>query len=334
MALRLLVLLLMVLPLAPTARAGEVVKGMTVSCPTWGWEWGSDEMVQTLEVLDETGVNWISIHPYAGIRSDGRVRWRPVDPDAPPDWIARPIAEAHARGMKVMIKPHLAYWGSSFSWRGEIAFDDPEARALFFAQYEAWMANLAAASRGADAFVVGTELDKTVQHEAEWRQVIQTVRSVYEGPLTYAANWDAFDRVPFWDAVDIIGVQAYFPVVTGQGSGPGEVPTEAELQAGWAAIFDRVRAVHEATGKHVVFTEIGYDDADAAHREPWASGSGANGEAIQEACLRAALRAIADEPSVVGAFLWKWFPGEKAHGDFRMSEPRVRAVLAEAWQQP
>ena len=42
--------------------------------------------------------------------------------DGPPDYIARPIREAHAQGLKVLIKPHIAYWGSPFRWRGEIKF--------------------------------------------------------------------------------------------------------------------------------------------------------------------------------------------------------------------
>ncbi len=51
----------------------EPVRGMTISCQTWGWEWGTDEMVESMRELKKLGVNWISIHPYAGIRGDGTV---------------------------------------------------------------------------------------------------------------------------------------------------------------------------------------------------------------------------------------------------------------------
>jgi homoserine trans-succinylase len=30
--------------------------------------------------------------------------------------------------------------------------------------------------------------------------------------LTYAANWDDFDKVPFWNELDYIGIDAYFPL--------------------------------------------------------------------------------------------------------------------------
>ncbi|MBX2801560.1 MAG: hypothetical protein KTR31_28040 [Myxococcales bacterium] len=310
------------------------VRGMTVSCPTWGWEWGSDAMVQTLSVLDEEGVNWVSIHPYARIRADGTVQFEPLDPRSPPDWLARPIREAHQRGMKVMIKPHLAYWGSPFAWRGDIAFDDSEARERFFRTYTAWIVDMARASKGADAFAVGTELGGVSAHEDSWRAIVAAVRAVYTGPLTYASNWDEAGRVAFWDALDVIGVQAYYPLL--KGAPTGTVPTDSELDEAWDRVLADLRGLHERTGKHIVFTELGYDAHTTAAHEPWKGGGWSltsAGEQVQEACLRASLRAVDREPAVIGAFLWKWFPGELQRGDFRMSSPRMRTVIRDAWSR-
>ncbi|MEQ1772025.1 MAG: hypothetical protein ABL879_19580, partial [Devosia sp.] len=84
---------------------------------------------------------------------------------------------------------------------------------------------------------------------------------------------------------------------------------DAALDAGWDRIDARLRAFHAATGKYVVFTELGYDAGPTAASRPWETGAGTEaGQALQQACLRAALRAIDREPVVVGAFLWKWFP--------------------------
>lgn len=226
------------------AAAHEPVRGVTVSCPTWGWEWGSDEMVDTLDLLAGLGVDWVSIHPYARIHQDGRVPYRPLEPA--PEWLTRPVREAQARGMKVMIKPHLAYWGSGFSWRGEIAFAAPDAWARFFGEYTEWVRDLARVTAAADAFVVGTELDRTVSHEEPWREVVAQVRSVHGGKLTYGANWDGFEDVPFWDALDAVGVQAYFPVA--KGVAPEQVDA-AQLDRGWDPWLARLRAVSERTGK-------------------------------------------------------------------------------------
>ena len=77
-------------------------------------------------------------------------------------WLTRPIAEAHRLGLKIMIKPHLAYWGSPFRWRGDITFETDDQWRRFFTQYEAWVTRAAEVCAEADAFVVGTELDRTL----------------------------------------------------------------------------------------------------------------------------------------------------------------------------
>ena len=45
----------------------------------------------------------------------------------------------------------------------------------------------------------------------------------------------------------------------------------------------------------------------------------------------AALRAISAEPSVQGAFLWKWYPGDRLPGDFAMAAPNIRRVIRDHW---
>jgi hypothetical protein len=158
-------------------------------------------------------------------------------------WLTRPIAEAHRLGLKIMIKPHLAYWHSPFSWRGAIEFETEEEWDRFFTTYGAWVSELARICADADAFVVGTELDRTVAHEARWRSIIEQVRRCTDAPLTYAANWDAYQRVPFWDALDVIGVQAYFPLVEQDG-----LPDARQLEASWRRIATDLESFAPAVG--------------------------------------------------------------------------------------
>ncbi len=312
----------------PVADA-RIVRGMTVSCPTWGWEWGTDAMVETMAELKELGVNWIAIHPYARIDNDGTVAARGFDPAEPPDWITRPIAEAHALGMSILLKPHIAYWGSRFDWRGAIDFPDAGNLARFWSTYPDWIERVATIAADADAFVVGTELDKLLGNEAGWRDTIARVRKHTDAHLTYAANWDAYATVPFWDALDAVGVQAYFPVVPGTGE-----PDERALAAGWARILEEVSAVAAAAHKPVVFTELGYNESSKAAQEPWSYHRGGPQAAeLQARCLDAALSAIDGHPAVVGAFLWKWFPGTPQVGDFRMSSEHTRAVIRSRWRE-
>ena len=308
-----------------------IVRGMTISCQTNGREWASDGFGPEVERLAGLGVNWVAIHPYGRIRDDGRIEWRPIDPERPPELVARPIREARSRGVAILVTPHLAQWGSGFPNRGDIAFAEPGARRRFFAHYREWIVQLAAAAREADAFAVGNELDGLVDCEAEWREIIAAVRAVTPARLTYAANWTHFERVGFWDALDAVGVQGYFPL------SDLEQPGESDLRAGWRAALERMRAVHERTGKPVVLTELGYNGSLAAAREPWAHRSAAPADRerasqLQATCLRIALEELArEERWLRGAFLWKWFVGPAPRENFRLDTPELRAVIAAAW---
>ena len=310
----------------------ESVRGITISCQTWGWEWGSDGFGPELDELAALGVNWIAIHPYAGIRGDGRLRpsGGEFQPATPPEWLSRPIAEAEARRMAFLVKPHLAYWGSPFAWRGEIRFDEPAARARFWTEYSDWIVGLARVTGEADAFCVGTELDRMLGDEDEWRALIARVREVTGARLTYAANWDAFENVPFWDALDAIGIQAYFPL------SEEREPGEADLRAGWDGVLARLRRMHERTGKPVVFTELGYHASPHVASQPWSDSRAEDRDRagqLQQRCLRLALEILDRERSWLrGAFLWKWFVGEPHHREsFLLDTPEIRALIAEAW---
>ena len=108
--------------------------------------------------------------------------------------------------------------------------------------------------------------------EAEWRGLIGAVRSVYSGRVTYAANFDQFEMVGFWDALDLISINAYFPLR--ELWQPGVAPDELYpvFAARWAAIlrsideFDRQRGWG---GKGVLFTELGYVYRRDSTIEPW-----------------------------------------------------------------
>jgi len=55
-------------------------------------------------------------------------------------------------------------------------------------------------------------------------------------------------------------------------------------------------------------------------------------EWVQEMRLREALSAIERDPSVVGVFLWKWFPEPAPRGqDFQLATPSIRRVIRDAW---
>ena len=79
------------------------------------------------------------------------------------------------------------------------------------------------------------------------------MRTHYPGPLTYAANWwQEYDRIAFWDALDYIGVNAFFPLSQAAN------PPLATLRQSAAQIAQEIAQVHRLTGKPVLFTEVGF----------------------------------------------------------------------------
>lgn len=314
----------------PTAAKSDKVQGITVSTHRIGLEWGTDVIEPTLDHIGSVGANWVAIHPYAMIRDDGSVGWQRFDPKAYAASIQRPIREAHLRGLKILVKPHLAYWGSGFSWRGAIDFEDPIKRDRFFRDYRAWTLEVASLSTEADAFSVGCELDELLEHEAQWRAIIAEVRSRSDAALTYAANWPNYKKVPFWDALDAIGIQAYFPL------SEAADPSEDELRRGWRKHMTALRAYSNEMERPIVFTELGYNRSMQTARKPWdysVENSDA-AEALQRRALGIALEAVDRERAVVGSFLWKWFPEPRPNGrTYAIATDPMKRMICDNWCQ-
>ncbi len=97
--------------------------------------------------------------------------------------------------------------------------------------------------------------------------------------------------------------------------------------------MDRLEAYAAEHDRRIVFGELGYNNSSAAAVRPWEYRQGGkNAEEIQRRCLTAALRAVERSETVVGAFLWKWFPNDPwGRRNFLQSTPSMRAVIAKYW---
>ena len=236
--------------------------------------------------------------------------------------LVRAINLAHRAGLKVVLKPHVDVIDETF--RGEI---QPVDRVLWFQSYEAMIGHYAqiAARSGADVFVVGTEL-KTMSTETDaFRKVIDGVRSTFDGPLTYAANWDEVDQVQFWDDLDLIGVDAYYPL-----SSPGQKPSVDDLVAAWQTPLTALKATSDKWGKPVVMTEIGYPtQADAAVRPYEVVPGEPEDQEAQATAYEAAFRAFADQDWFQGMSWWSW-RGDPGDGGRRGSGYPPRDEKAES----
>jgi hypothetical protein len=147
---------------------------------------------------------------------------------------------------------------------------------------------------GADMFCVGRELDRTVlRREADWRDLIQKIRGVYHGPLTYSANFDTYGGLGLWDALDFIGVSAYFSL------SDAPDPSAAELARGWDRAMAPLADLSRRFDRPVLLTEVGYPASSGAAKAPadaW----------LQSRLYEAAFRAASQRSWIVGAFPWLW----------------------------
>ncbi|UPL50171.1 glycoside hydrolase family 113 [Hymenobacter sublimis] len=223
---------------------------------------------------------------------------------------------ARQRGIRTLLKPHLWLRGGSGTWPGDVKMSSEADWQRWFASYSVFMLHYArlAESSGMAALCIGTELQHSVGHEAEWRALIAQIRAVYRGQLTYAANWNAeFEQVGFWDALDFIGIQAYFPLST------TERPTKAALLKAWQGPLRRIEALQKRVKKPVVFTEIGYKTTPDAAIEPWAwpnrtAVAATPDEATQATCYAAMFETFWPRRWFQGLFVWKWYPGLQPAG--------------------
>jgi hypothetical protein len=173
----------------------------------------------------------------------------------------------------------------------------------WFAEYERLALHYALLARRLrlPVFCLGTELQGTTRREAEWRRLIAKVRDVYPGALTYCANWgEEVERIAFWDALDVAGVSAYWPLADASGA------TSGQLAAKFGEVLARMRKVRERAQRPLWFLEIGF----AGVKEPWLHPNSAAGEpdggADQAIAYRVVLETMRDARFPDGLFWWKW----------------------------
>lgn len=292
-------------------RAG--IRGITVG-PIESSQWpgrgyGTAYSAALLDELARMGTTWISVTPFGRIWSLTSTEIL-LDFEAPflenRAAIVRMIEQAHERGIKVMLIPHL--WVETTGWRGEIDPGTPEGWAAYQRSYRDFVLTWAdaAAEAGADAFSIGVECKSWSGRFGEfWTNLIADVRARFSGLLTYSANWDEVDGVLFWDQLDLIGVNAFYPLAHHNGA------SYAEYVEGAGRARDSVKAIAEALDMPVVFVECGYTTRANAAVEPWLWPDDMTDvvfdEHEQARALSALFEAFLPEPWFVGFFVWRYY---------------------------
>jgi len=214
-------------------------------------------------------------------------------------------------GVKIKVKPQIWVWRGEFT--GDILMtseEDWKTLERTYADFALTYAKLAQETN-AEIYCIGTELEEFVKNRPEfWKGLIVKIREVYKGKLTYASNWDEYRRTPFWEALDYIGVDAYFPL------SEERLPSKGLMQKGWQKWKTKLAEVAERNDRPILFTEFGYRSMDYTAKKPWLVDR--NQMDVNLTAQADALQVLFDEfwkeDWFSGGFVWKWFIHHKRVG--------------------
>ncbi|WGH74852.1 glycoside hydrolase [Tenacibaculum tangerinum] len=270
---------------------------------------------QHLHHVKKVSANYVALMPFAFIKSLTSPK---VIYNSKNQWFGETEAgvkqyakEFQKSNIKIMLKPQIWVWRGQYT--GTIKMDSEAKWRELEQSYEDFILVFAKVAEeiNATVFCVGTELEEFIKNRPEyWKKLIKKIRNVYSGKLTYAANWDEFKRVDFWQELDFIGIDAYFPL------SDQKSPSIEELERGWQAHKNTIVELQNKFSKPVLFTEYGYRSINFVGKEPWTSSriEGNVNLENQQKALQALYNQFWNEDWFAGGFVWKWFYNHKEVG--------------------
>jgi hypothetical protein len=289
-----------------------------------------------MPAVQAVAADWIAVIPYGYtmpkqnkvIYNVEKWQWWGETPKG----VKRTIELAHEAKLNVMLKPQVYF---PQSWSGNLDFDKEEDWQQWESDYTNYLMTFVkiAQEQNVKMLCIGTEFKVSVtKREAFWRKLIKEVKASYKGKLTYASNWDEFPTVPFWDELDYIGVNAYFPLIN------EKTPNVDNLIKVWKTPLENIKVTQQKFKKPVLFTEYGYLTVDGCAYNSWELEAKINeleiNEQAQANAIDALWKAAAQYDWWAGGFLWKWFPNMQGHEgypekDYTPQGKKSAAVLKE-----
>jgi len=301
----------------------EIMQGLSFVAPPRPF--GDSAMVD----VRQSGADWIAVIPYGFtlpgetvVHFDSERQWWGERPEG----TIKTIHQAQEEGISVMLKPQVYV---PRSWTGAIAFDTEQEWVQWENSYRKYILPMAqiADSLQVDLFCIGTEF-KASTHERPvfWRQLIQDIRAIYSGPLTYAANWDEYSTITFWDKLDYIGIDAYFPL------SEKSTPEVSHLREAWKEQHRAMLHTAHAYQRPYLFTEFGYMSVDGCASRTWELEEQRRelniNEQAQANAIEALFQEFWDDQAWAGGFLWKWYPYEGRRSAYRRKDYTPQNKLA------
>ncbi len=260
---------------------------------------------QLLKPIKNLNANYVAIVPYAFInKKDAKVNYNYSRQwwGEKPKGIAQTIANAKTQDLEVMLKPHV--WVKEDGWPGEFEPNSDEQWSVFSDSYTKYILELAALAEQHKValFCIGTEFRLVASNNPDfWISLISKVRKVYSGKITYASNWDNYDKVKFWSYLDVMGIDAYFPL------SDKIKPSVEELESAWLPVVNKLQAHSTQWQKPILFTEFGYRNIQKAAGKHWEfKDSDPVSMSEQANGYTALFNSLWSQDWFLGGFLWKW----------------------------
>jgi len=279
-------------------------RGMSV----FGW-WGKTN--NAVEDLVKINVEWVAVIPFLDQKDE---QTNEVDTrETYHQWSRRDslfiktISKLHDKGIHVQLKPHL--WLQS-GWRSNIHFETKGDWDIWFQSYRINILHYAkmAQETGVELFCVGTELKTSILKQPElWEELISEIKTIYDGQLTYAANWDGdYQAISFWDQMDYIGIQAYFPLTNTKN------PDLETIKKGWDVHINLLKGLFKKHQKPILFTEVGYKSESSSTIRPWEWNNGLailhqeKSDRTQVLAYEALFQKLWKQEWFAGMYIWQW----------------------------
>lgn len=259
-----------------------------------------------LDELKAINAGWVAVIPY-GFSESGKGN---VTFDHDRQWwgektkgTGQLIRFAKERGLKIMLKPHV--WVRGEGWTGDYTLSTEEDWKVWETDFSRYILNHAriADSLDVEMLCIGTEYRTPAKERPEfWRGLIKKVRNEYSGKITYASNWDNYMNITWWDEVDYIGIDSYFPLAE------GDSPSLEEMKAGWIPLKTDLEEFSKRWMKPILFTEYGFQSVKGGAGKHWEVDKAIENAdmEVQSKAYEATFQSLWNEPWFAGGFLWKW----------------------------
>ncbi|GAA3596481.1 hypothetical protein Q4Q39_08240 [Flavivirga amylovorans] len=262
-----------------------------------------------IDLAQKTNINWVTLSPLVQLEKlcDNHPCF---DINDEVELMKVVIPNMIQSGINnIMLKPLTSFWtvnGSGF-WGDFYVNTEEEWKPIEKTYTELFyeFAKLSEEFPEVKLLSIGNELKEFTKRRPQFfKTLITSIRKDFPNiKLTYSANWDEYQSVSFWEDLDYIGVNSYFPLVN------KETPTVNEIKQAFNPIKNNLKDLSCTYDKPILFTEYGYRSIDYAAWKAWLLGNVSNTNHNFEAQNRgytAFYDTFWDEDWVAGGFFWEW----------------------------